>query len=121
MGKESRRRAVEKLQAGIIPIRIGKKVRAKERKGAARKAQIFMIVRKGEAPLCSAEINREFEKARGMKEEVAVGTRASEKVDLGELDLPEMKPEMANLIADAVLVSARRVRLRHAAPGGDER
>ena len=110
MGKEARRSAELRLQAGIIPIRIGRKS-AKARKAEARKKEqatrVFLPVGKKEAPLEKAELELAFGKAHQARAEVAAGVRAAGPVDLAEVGLEPMSPDVAKLVLDVAQASTR--------------
>lgn len=102
MGKEARRRAEEKLQAGMIPIRFGPKNTAKARKRRAR-PPTFMPIKKGEKPIRREEVRQSFDAARKVRAEVAEGRRPGGEVDLGEEELDAVAPEFALALADVVM------------------
>lgn len=118
MGREARVNAQERLQAGVIPVRIGKRSRAKDRKLAEKRRQIFLPVAKKGAPLVAGEINGTFEAARKVQAEVRAGVRPPGKVDLSEEHLIPIPEVAAQMLADAVVLvtTTARLRLRHHAP-----
>lgn len=111
MGKEARRHAQEKMLRGEIPIRIGKKEKARDRRKRETESRIFMPVKKGEQPLSKLEQRETFARSRKIKEDVAAGVRAPDPVDLGEAELQEVPAEVAELIADAILRPTQRRRV----------
>jgi hypothetical protein len=119
MGKLARRNAEEKLLRGEIPIRIGRKERAKDRKAKERQSQIWLPVTKKEAPLTAAEQEEVFASARQVKAEVASGKRPAGVVDLGEVGIPEMSPEMVGRLADVVFSPVMTARRRFRSTGAE--
>ena len=127
MGAEVRRNQQAKMQAGIIPIRIGRKIRAKDRKAEERRKAIFLPVAAGTKPLAAVEIEELFAKIRRVKREIAEGTRPAEPIELADVDLGPVGPEMLEVLSDAARLTMKHQRprvfrpteARHDAPGGD--
>jgi hypothetical protein len=88
MGKLQRQSAREKMLRGEIAIRIGKKVRTRDRKLAEKRQAIFMPVPKGTTPLSKEELDHAFGGARDAK-----SRGATSQVDLNEEELPPMPEE----------------------------
>lgn len=123
MGAKARKANREKMEAGILQIRVGRKERARERKEREKRGGIFLPVRKGERPFTAAESRELFGAARTIKEEVAAGLRPNVEVDLQEeLDrknIPEAGPVFIDALVDAATHIVRpRLLKRHDGGGG---
>jgi hypothetical protein len=108
--------AEERLQRGEIPIRIGRRERARDRKAREKKSRIWLPVVRGEKPLTAAEQEEVFARARQVKAEVASGARSAEPVTLADVDVPEAQPEAVDLLASIVLSPLASVRPRFRSP-----
>lgn len=90
MGKAARLNAKAKMEAGILPLRVGgrtgdglQRLTSKQRKRLAKKP-FTLPVPKGSKPLSAHELFAVFEQSRQVQKEVDEGTRAPGVVDLNE-------------------------------------
>lgn len=105
MGKEARLRAQERMEAGIIPIRFGRKQRAKDRKREIKSSHIRFDFPRGTKPITKEEKDDLFEKARRVKTEIAQGIRPPVPVELADVDLPAASQAHIDLLAESVHVA----------------
>jgi len=111
MGKEARRAAAE--QAGGIRVRIGRRNTRSARKRVEQTRQIFLPVKKGEAPLRRTELVTVFAQARAVKTEVVAGTLLPGPVELDGVNpdpRPTLDPRLTELVF-AALAARKRVEL----------
>jgi hypothetical protein len=102
MGKLQRASAQERLQAGILTIRIRPKERARDRKAREARQRIFLPVAKGSKPLTALECDEVFGQARRAKEKMEAGVLPRERMELADVDLPAMSDEDARIIVRAM-------------------
>jgi hypothetical protein len=92
--------AKERLEAGVIPIRIGRE-RARDRKARERKQGILIPVKKGDKPVGKGELQAALDQARTIKQEVEMGLRAPVPVDLEAEQLEPLGDETFAALKDA--------------------
>ncbi len=105
MGKLARQNAHEKAMRNEIAIRIGKKVRSRDRKLAEKRKTIFMPVPRGTKPLSKEEIDHAFGGARDAKNQ-----GVTSQVDLTAEDLPPMHEEDVAFMSEMISHGAGRTR-----------
>jgi hypothetical protein len=106
--------ARERLEKGIIPIRIGPETARQQRQREKRERQGIRIpVPKGNPPLRAEERDAMLERAREVQDEVERGIRPPAPVDLSEEILDEVEPPVFDLLKAAArsVIEAPRARV----------
>ena len=123
MGKLARLRAQEKMEAGILPIRIGVRERARDRKAREAARHVKIPFPKGAKPIRADELHALFDKAHEINAEVAAGVRAPVPVDLEEELLDPVTPEVFDAMKTLALANvayAPQLRRKAASSSSDD-
>jgi hypothetical protein len=102
VSRESKARAKACAEAGILPIRIGPKERAKDRKARENKQKIFLPVPKNSEPLTALEQHEIFDRARKAKNDMRDGKRPVEPVELDGEALDVAGPTLISIFEEAI-------------------